>query len=75
MTSVALALASAFGVGYAPFAPGTCGSLVGLVVWVLLPGSALAQGVAIIALFVVGSWSGTVARQPHDRNRHRQVWA
>ena len=73
MTSVALAFASAFGVGYAPFAPGTCGSLVGLVVWLLLPGSALAQGVAIIALFVVGSWSGTVAERHFRRTDPGQV--
>jgi phosphatidylglycerophosphatase A len=56
-----LALATVFGVGYIPFAPGTFGSAAGLLVWWLLPSSAAAQAVAIVALFVVGSWSGGIA--------------
>jgi phosphatidylglycerophosphatase A len=56
-----LALATVFGVGYIPFAPGTFGSAAGLLVWWLLPASAAAQAMAIVALFVVGSWSGGVA--------------
>ena len=58
---VPLALATVFGVGYIPFAPGTFGSAAGLLVWWLLPASVAAQSMAIIALFVVGSWSGGVA--------------
>jgi phosphatidylglycerophosphatase A len=58
---VPLALATVFGVGYIRFAPGTFGSAAGLVVWWLLPASAVAQAIAITALFVVGSWSGGVA--------------
>jgi phosphatidylglycerophosphatase A len=56
-----LALATVFGVGYIPFAPGTFGSAVGLLVWWLLPASVAAQAIAIVALFVIGSWSGGVA--------------
>jgi len=63
MTLVALALATALGVGYVPFAPGTFGSLVGLLLWWLLPQSATSQTVAIVLLFVLGSWSGTVAER------------
>lgn len=63
MTRLALALASALGAGYAPVAPGTVGSVVGLVLWRVLPASALAQGFAIIVLFAVGSWSGTVVER------------
>ena len=59
----ALIIASAFGVGYIPFAPGTLGSAVGLLLWALLPGSWLVQGTAIVVLFVVGSWSGAVAEE------------
>ena len=51
------------GVGYVPFAPGTFGSLVGLALWWVLPASTSAQAVAIIALFIVGSWSGGVAER------------
>jgi phosphatidylglycerophosphatase A len=63
MLFVALALATALGVGYFPFAPGTLGSLVGLALWVVLPASAGAQAIAIVALFAAGSWSGTIAEK------------
>jgi len=63
ITRLALVLATAFGVGYVPFAPGTFGSLVGLVLWWLLPQTAAVQGGAILVLFVVGSWSGSVAER------------
>ena len=58
-----LALATAFGVGYVPVAPGTCGSAVGLLLWMVLPASTLVQATAIGALFVIGWWSGGVAER------------
>src|SRR2546422_967040 len=73
MTRVALALASAFGVGYIPFAPGTFGSAVGLLVWWLLPASAVAQGVAIVAVFALGSWCGGIAERHFGRTDPGQV--
>jgi phosphatidylglycerophosphatase A len=51
------------GVGYVPIAPGTFGSAAGLVVWALLPATPLAQGSAILLLFVAGSWGGSVAER------------
>lgn len=59
----ALALSTVFGVGYVPFAPGTFGSAVGLLLWWLLPVSAIAQAIAIVVLFAAGSWSGSVAER------------
>ena len=59
----ALALATVFGVGYVPLAPGTWGSAVGLLLWMVLPASAAPQAIAIVALFVIGSWSGGVAER------------
>jgi len=59
----ALALATVLGVGYVPFAPGTFGSLVGLVLWWLLPSSTSAQATAIAVVFAAGSWSGGVAER------------
>jgi phosphatidylglycerophosphatase A len=56
-----LAIATAGGVGYAPVAPGTFGTAAGLVLWWLLPHSVAAQSIAIVALFALGAWSGTVA--------------
>jgi phosphatidylglycerophosphatase A len=58
-----LALATVFGVGYVPFASGTFGSAAGLLLWWLLPRSPAVQAITIVALFVVGSWSGSVAEQ------------
>ncbi len=63
MTRVALAIATAGGVGYVPVAPGTFGSLIGLLVWALLPPTALAQATAIAGVFAIGAWSGTVAER------------
>ena len=60
---VALSLATAFGIGYVPFAPGTFGSAVGLIVWALLPSSPTAQAAAILVTFAVGAWAGTVAER------------
>ena len=60
---VGLALATVFGVGYVPFAPGTFGSIAGLVLWLLIPQSAAANAALIVVLFAIGSWSGTVAER------------
>ena len=63
MLFVALALATFAGIGYIRFAPGTFGSLAGLLIWWLLPESPAMQLVAIAVLFVVGSWSGNIAER------------
>jgi phosphatidylglycerophosphatase A len=66
--TVPLALATVFGVGYAPVAPGTFGSAVGLLVWwPLHTASAGVQAAVIVALFGIGSWSGSVAEQQFAR--------
>jgi phosphatidylglycerophosphatase A len=66
MTSLALAIATVLGVGRVPFAPGTFGSAVGLLVWAALwalSGSVGVHAAAIVVVFVAGSWSGTVAER------------
>lgn len=63
MLFVALALATSAGIGYLPFAPGTFGSLAGLLIWWLLPGSAAIQLGFIAGLFVLGSWSAGIAER------------
>jgi phosphatidylglycerophosphatase A len=73
MTALALALATALGVGYVPVAPGTFGSAVGLLLWFALPASAPIQAAAILTLFVLGSWSGTVAERHFGRIDPGQV--
>jgi phosphatidylglycerophosphatase A len=71
---LALLLATAGGIGYAPFAPGTFGSVAGLAVWwVLRPVSTVAHVLVIAALFAVGSWSGSVAEDHFGRIDPPQV--
>ena len=72
-TAPALLVATVCGVGYIPFASGTFGSAVGLAVWWLLPATAIAQGLAIVALFALGSWSGGVAERHFGRTDPSQV--
>ncbi|MCC6163376.1 MAG: phosphatidylglycerophosphatase A [Acidobacteria bacterium] len=64
MTSrVSLAVATARGVGYVPFAPGTFGSLAGLALYagVRTTGMPIVETAAIILVFVIGAWSATAA--------------
>ena len=70
---VGLAVATVFGVGYVPLAPGTFGSAAGLVVWWLLPASPVAQALAIVAIFCAGPWGGSVAERHFGRTDPGQV--
>ena len=69
----ALVIATALGTGYAPVAPGTFGSAAGLVLWWLLPHTTAVQAVAIVVLFVAGSWSGSVAEHHFGKTDPGQV--
>jgi len=68
-----LAIATAFGIGYVPVAPGTFGSAAGLLLWMVLPGSTVVQASAIVALFILGSLAGNVAERHFGRTDPRQV--
>ena len=72
-TRVGLAIATVGVVGYAPIAPGTCGSVIGLIGWWLLPASAIVQALAIAALFGVGSWGASIAERHFGRTDPGQV--
>ena len=67
MKSLSLAVATAFGVGYVPFAPGTFGSAAGLVVFVAVRAASAAVGwpalelVAIVLVYLLGAWSANAA--------------
>jgi phosphatidylglycerophosphatase A len=62
---LSLAVATAFGVGYVPFAPGTFGSLAGLVVFVAVraTGQPAVELAAIVAIFLAGVWAATTAEE------------
>lgn len=70
---VALLISTVLGVGYAPVAPGTFGSAAGLVLWWFLPASPFVQGLTIVAIFIVGSWSGGIAERRFQRTDPGQV--
>jgi phosphatidylglycerophosphatase A len=70
---VALAIASACGIGYVPVAPGTFGSAVGLAAWWALPRTPSIAAAVIAGLFVAGSWSGSVAEKYFGRRDPGQV--
>jgi phosphatidylglycerophosphatase A len=62
MTRLAVVLATAGGAGYFPVAPGTVGSAVGVVVFLLTQHWTLvAQATLLAAIALAGSWAGTVA--------------
>ena len=62
---LSLAVATALGVGYVPFAPGTVGSLAGLALYVVVRaiGSPVVEVAAIVVVFVVGALAATAAEQ------------
>lgn len=62
MKKLAIVFATAGGAGYFPFAPGTVGSAVGIVIFLLTRHWSLAaQAALIVAIAVAGSWAGSVA--------------
>jgi phosphatidylglycerophosphatase A len=72
-TLVSLAVATVFGIGYVPLAPGTFGSIAGLVLWMVLPASAAIHTAVILGLLVLGSIAGNVAERHFSRTDPRQV--
>lgn len=68
MTKLALAIASAGGAGFFPFAPGTVGSAVGIGVYLLTRHWwAGAQIGLLAAIIVIGIWAGDVAARALGR--------
>jgi phosphatidylglycerophosphatase A len=62
MNRTALFIATAGGAGYAPIAPGTAGSLVGLALyWLATSWSTQALATVLIVIIVFGTWAGSVA--------------
>ena len=70
---IALAIATVFGIGYVPVAPGTFGSAAGFLLWMVLPASAAVQAATIVALFVLGSIAGNAAERYFGRTDPRHV--
>jgi phosphatidylglycerophosphatase A len=69
----ALFIATSAGVGFAPVAPGTFGSAAGLILWAVMPHTSVVQASTIVTLFVIGSWSGSVAERHFGKTDPGQV--
>jgi phosphatidylglycerophosphatase A len=68
MTRLAVVLATAGGAGLVPVAPGTAGSAVGVVLYLLTANWPPAwQASLLIAITVVGVWASTVAERHFQR--------
>ena len=65
MTRLAVFIATVGYIGYFPIAPGTLGSLAGLVVYLAVwwAGSPIVEVGLIVLLFAVGVWAGTTAER------------
>ena len=63
MRRLGLFIATCGYIGYAPIAPGTFGSAVGLIVFAAVrsSGSYAVEAAVIVVLFLIGVWSGTEA--------------
>lgn len=74
MTRLAVWIATSGPAGYAPVAPGTFGSLVGVAVYFLIAGWSLqAQVVAALIVSGIGLWASTLAARHFDRSDPSQV--
>ena len=60
---LALLIATAFGAGYSPIAPGTAGSAVAVLILWLVPFSRLGLVLFLVAVVVVGTWAADVAER------------
>lgn len=68
---IALILASGFGSGYSPLAPGTAGSLLAVVIWWLFPSYWWARVGLLLLSLIIGVWSATQAEKKwgHDNGK------
>jgi phosphatidylglycerophosphatase A len=62
-------VATGFGTGYVPLAPGTAGSLLGaLIIYFFIPTSSALLPFLILLFFVVGVYSGTAMEKIHGHD-------
>ena len=68
---ITLILASGFGSGYSPVAPGTAGSLLAVLIWWLVPSFLWLRVCLLLLSLIVGVWSATKAEKKwgHDNGK------
>jgi phosphatidylglycerophosphatase A len=71
LNKTALMLASGFGSGYSPVAPGTAGSLLALVIWWLAPPWWWLRASLLLISLILGIWAATKAEKfwGHDNGK------
>ena len=66
---VGLMFSSAFGLGYSPVAPGTCGTFAGLPLWWLMCAWPVLWQVGFVALFTLFAiWMANIAEEVYDEH-------
>lgn len=73
---IALTIATGLGLGYCPFAPGTVGTLLGIVLFFLIQGSRLslpAGLVTAVGLFLAGVWASQAASKIFPEKDSRKI--
>jgi phosphatidylglycerophosphatase A len=65
---IAVIIATCFGAGYSPVAPGTAGAVVGLLPVLILSGWPWIYGLVAALLFFVGVWASGVAEEAFGRH-------
>ncbi len=66
MSRLAVLICTFGGIGYSPVAPGTAGSLAGLVLYGVFRWAGVTapiEGAVIVAFVLAGAWSGTIAER------------
>lgn len=72
--ALAVAVGTGLGAGFAPIAPGTVGSAVGVVCHLPLAGAGpLASAAAIVPLFLAGIWAARVCGEIFGAHDHRRI--
>ncbi|MCA6070935.1 MAG: phosphatidylglycerophosphatase A [Endomicrobium sp.] len=74
MNKIVLFFSSAFGVGYIKYAPGTFGSLVGVLLWSLfVPNIYLLQVFLLAAVFVISILFSSMAEEIYRKKDDRRI--
>ena len=70
----AVALGTGFGAGFSPVAPGTAGSAVGVLLFLLLaPAGTAALAAAVVFLLAAGLWSAGVCGERYGAHDHGRI--
>lgn len=72
--AIAVAVGTGLGAGFSPVAPGTAGSALGVVVFVLIaPAGGGALALAVVALLLAGTWAAGVCGERYGAHDHGRI--